>query len=185
MEWISDLFGFVRSLFPALVVLHENEVGARMRAEQEAEALEPGRYVYWPIVTSIETVTTAQQTLEIEPLTLMARATKDATDWTTVIAGCVVVFHVTDPLKFLVYTADADEAIGEIAGGALRKVIIDWPIDRLQNGRAEVDHKLAKELTAELEECGVSVVRVRLTNFSSARVINCVGAQPLLPAEDE
>ena len=178
MGWIGELFAWFADLFPRWLIVRATESGVKFQCGKHVRVLKPGIRWYWPAFTDIETETVVRQTLNLDAQTLMTE------DGKTVIASGVIVFHITDIIKFLVENFDADEAIAEVAGSALRKFVISKTVDEIQKGRAAMDNALTKETQKLLTDFGVEVEYARLVSFSTARVINFVGATPTLTTED-
>lgn len=171
--WLGDLFLWFSEFVPRWEIIRTTERGVKWVRGKKVKVLKPGIRWWWPVVTDIEIEEVVRQTLYIEPQTLMTD------DGEAVIASGVVVFRITDIQKYLVENYDAAEAIIEVAGAAMRKVIIGKTLEAIQKGRADIDNALSKETQKLLQAFGVEVEYMRLVSFSKARILNIVGTQLL------
>ena len=169
LGWIGELFSWFGSFVPRWLIVRSTEAGVKFRWGKHVHVLTPGIRWYWPAFTDVETETVVRQTLNLDAQTLMTADDK------TVVASGVIVFKITDIIKFLVDNFDADEAIAEVAGSALRKFVISKTVEEIQKGRADVDNSLTREAQKLLKDFGIEVEYARLVSFSTARVINLVG----------
>lgn len=130
----------------------------------------PGMVCWWPFWTSMLTCTTVRQVMEISAQTMTTA------DGKSVIIAGVVVYHITDPTKYLTENFEAEHNVDEAVAACLRSVVIDRTWDEIQaNNRNTTDRALTKEAGEMLDEFGITVERVRLTSFAQAKVINLIG----------
>ena len=180
LDAISNFLISFANLFPRILVVKANEKGVRFRRGKITKVIFPGVSWYWPLVTEIEIVPIVRQTLNLAAQTLMTK------DGKCVIAAGVIVYSITDVIKYIVDNYDAEESIAEIASAALRDVIVEKSLDDIQtNSRNTTDKALSKCCKDALAIFGVSVEYARLTDFATARIINLVGATPVLPSVSE
>lgn len=184
LGWIGEVIAWIGSWIPRPQTVQINEKGILFSAFRQPRRVEPvsrNKWVWYiPILTNIETVNTARQTLNIEAETLMTQDSK------TVIAAAVAVYKIIDIYKYLVENHDAEEALAEVASAAVRKAIIGKNLDQIQSGRADIDNILKRECEKLMGQFGIEIEYVRLTSFGPARVINIVGVQPFIqPAMEE
>jgi regulator of protease activity HflC (stomatin/prohibitin superfamily) len=182
-EWIGEALTWVADWLPRPRIVCLNEGGVQFWFGSRVRVVKPGWRLDWPAIATLEIIPVARQTLNLEPQTLMT------SDSHPVVAGGVVVYRVSDVQRFLVSNVDADDGIAEAARAALRDAITDATLAQIQesDGRKKIDRRLADGAQKLLESFGVSVEYVRLTDFSTAQVLNVVGAPsaPYIPSEDE
>ena len=60
-------------------------------------------------------------------------------------------------------------------------------MDEIQekDGRKKIDGQLTSYAQKPLKSFGIEIERMRLTDFSTAQIINYVGAMPILPQTPE
>lgn len=170
LEALSSFLTSLGKFIPRLHIVRKTERAVLFRRGRIAKVVEPGLVLYWPLVTDIVWASVVKQTIDLPNLTLMSKDNK------TVIASGLVVYEISDIYKYLVENYDCDKSISEIACAAIRDVIVDKTVDEIQgNNRNTIDTALSKNCREALKEYGIQVNRVRLTNFSVARVINILG----------
>jgi len=182
-EWIGDSLTWAADWLPRPRIVRLTEGGIQFWFGSRVRVVKPGWRLDWPALADLEIVPTARQTLNLEPQTLMTA------DNRPVVAGGVVVYRVSDVRCYLVDNVDAEEGIAEAARAALRDAITDETLDQIQetDGRKKINNRLAKAAQGLLTSFGVSVEYVRLTDFSTAQVLNVVGAPsaPYVPSQED
>ncbi len=135
------------------------------------------RIIWWlPCVSDLEIITVVRQVVDLEPQTLMTK------DGKPVVAGAVVVYTIEDVSRYLIENHDAERSVAEVAGAALRESIVVRPLAEIQeNERKKVDNALTRTAGDHLAEFGILVERMRLTDFSTAQIMNYVGVAPFAP----
>lgn len=175
-EAIGNFVSSFSNLFPRLILVRKTEEGIKFKRGSQVILLGPGLHFYLPLVTEIEILPVVRQTLNLNSQTLMTK------DGITVIASGVVVYCIDNIKAYLVENYDAEESIAEVASSAVRDVIVTRSLEEIQlNSRNKTDNALTKAASEALEIFGIKVEYLRLTDFAKAKVINIVGAQPMLP----
>jgi regulator of protease activity HflC (stomatin/prohibitin superfamily) len=165
--WFGDLMSWVTRWVPRLCICKRGHAGVRFRHGHDAKPIEPGLYVYWPIVTEVIEYPVARQTLN---LTMQRLVTEDGK---TVVVAAVVVYRVSDVLKALVDSWEVEATIADIALTTSVSVVVTNKYDYL---RKELNGKIAETLTTRcreaLEPYGIDVLFSAFTDFCPARVIS-------------
>lgn len=180
-SWIGELIDFLVSFLPTWVIIRKNEKAVKFPGGRGCKVLEPGVRWYWPAFTEVEgPIPVVRQVMNTSTLTLLTR------DGREVIAEGVAVYTIEDVESYLVDTHDADQAIEEMVSAAIRDVITSKDLSEIQaNSRKTTDNALTREARELVQDFGVEIEYVRLTNFSTAKALNCIGAAPMLDYEDE
>ena len=178
--WIAEIFKFLTSFFPHLIIVQKNEGGVKFVRGKHVKKLNPGLRFYWPLVTSQEVVPVMRQVLNLTPQTLLTKCN------TTVIASAVIIYRVSDVEAYLVENHDADEAIAEVAVAALRDAIVEETLESLQaNRRKVIDNRLTRQAVAALQPFGVEIEAVKLTSFAPAKTYSIIGGAATMPVPEE
>jgi len=133
--------------------------------------MEPGFRVWWPLLSEIEVIPVARQTLNTPTQALMS---KDAQQ---VVAGGVVVYSIYDIVKAIgERNYDVDETVNDISQAAIVDVVTAWDLhDLLENIGGKVEEDLTDTCRRQLRQYGVYVHRAALTDFSHSRTLNITG----------
>lgn len=133
--------------------------------------MEPGFRVWWPLLSEIEVIPVARQTLNTPTQALMS---KDAQQ---VVAGGVVVYSIYDIVKAIgERNYDVDETVNDISQAAIVDVVTAWDLhDLLENIGDQVELDLTDTCRKQLRQYGVYVHRAALTDFSQSRTLNITG----------
>ncbi len=182
LDTIGYLFEWVASLVPRLGICRATRAGVKYRNGKTVRLISPGLYVYWPVVTEIQTVQTNRQTLNLESQTLTTK------DNIAVTVSVVVVYKVVDVIKALVETDDIDDTIGDVALRAAVPAIKDRRFDAI---RAGLDKQVKTEITrscrSALHPYGLKVVDCSIIDFAETSVYRIIGgsAAPVIKADED
>jgi regulator of protease activity HflC (stomatin/prohibitin superfamily) len=173
---IFDIFGNLLNWFgsfvPRILIVRKSHKGIAFVHGNKVKILEPGLRVYWPLVTEVEIKNITRQTLHFATQTLTTKDKK------SIVCDGSIVYRVNDITKYVVDTADVNEAIVETCMAMMRKVIKSHTYEELLD--LMTDNKMDLLLTEEAEimvsEFGVKVVYVRLSDFSATKVLTLTGS---------
>lgn len=171
------LFGFlgqiieaILSFVPRLVVIRATHRGVKWKRGKHPIAVGPGLTVYWPLVSELDLVAVARQTLNLTTQHLVT------SDDVPVAIGGFVVYTIEDVVLAIgEKNYDVDDTIGDLAQAALVEEVTALSYAELLEGLAGgVDSELYKSMTQnlheQLSEYGVAVERAGLTDFAKCRV---------------
>jgi regulator of protease activity HflC (stomatin/prohibitin superfamily) len=134
-------------------------------------AMNPGLHVYWPLLTDIEIIVTARQTLA---LPIQVLTTKDQKK---VVVGTVVVYKIKDVIHAIGrMNWDVDTTINDITQAAVTSVIAKHSFQEIMDmiGDDKSESTLTDAVRKELRPFGVSVRRCKLVDFADCRVYKIV-----------
>lgn len=168
-ETIADILRSIGKLIPRLILIRKTEKGIKFMIGGRVREVKPGLVIYWPLITDLEIVAVVRQTLNLPYLTLMTK------DKVSVVASGVIVYSIIDTEKYLVENYDAEAAISEVGSASLRDVIVTKTLADIQeNNRNTTENALIREAKDAFASFGIEVEYVRLTDFSTARILNIV-----------
>jgi regulator of protease activity HflC (stomatin/prohibitin superfamily) len=132
----------------------------------------PGIHFYWPAITNLVTYPTARQADNLPSQTI---ATSDDR---TITISSMVVYEVSDIAKLLSSTYSAQSAIGDIALTAIHDVCCQLTWDQLKSEQRKgtLDTKLKHATQKALNDFGVRVLKVMLTDLAPARVYRLINS---------
>lgn len=172
-DWLNDIFDFLWSLLPQMELLTPTEGGVKFKPGGRIVLLRPGHlYWYWPITTSVVTLETRRQSVEVE----QTLTTKDGF---SVSVYTVVVYTVDDVEKALVETTDFDDTIEEMAQKGTVKAVMAREfvtiLESLVEG-TEMRNELTRGSRSALHPFGVKVEEAFISSFAETRVFSHNGA---------
>lgn len=169
-DWIGELVDWLVSLIPHLEICRANHAGVKFVKGKKPVIIKPGLFLYWPVVTEIELLPTARQTMNLESQTLTTKDDKIVT------ISAVVIYHIDDVVKAIVDTWDIEDTISDVALKANVEAITGRTFAQ---ARKELTGKVEKDITQmcrrELKPFGIKVVKATLTDFAETDVIRLVG----------
>lgn len=146
---------------PAMKMVEATDMGVKITGDK-VKLLQPGRHLWHQQLSSVYTANVMRQT---EPLADQLLTTKDGK---RVRVGGVLVYRITDALKWLIENEDSAEAVKQVVAHALREVIITTDFEDMQQARAKKRDELTRSAQEMLGMFGVRVEYLRLTTFAES-----------------
>ena len=184
-EVLGEFVNWLGTLLPRWALIRSTQ-GAVVFHRKGERIIRGPKIIWWlPCMSDLEIIPVKRQVIDLPPQTLMTKNVEAdeaagivAQKGVSVIAGAVVVYDVEDVGKYLVDNHDADQSLVEVAGAAVRDAIVCKTLDEIQetDGRKKIDGRLTSHAQETLKVFGVRIERMRLTDFSTAQIINYVGA---------
>lgn len=174
MDWLGHLAEWLARWVPRLTVVCDNQalllfVRGTSRVVQgriDKNGRRRGKLVlWWPIWSECWSYYTSEQIVSLTPQMLMTD------DGRSVAVQAIMAFRILDVMAFGQAVFEAEESIAEAAGEAVRRVVVSTPLDKLQSGRADIDHKLTAAAQKATERFGVEVTKLRITSLAPARIL--------------
>ena len=188
MESIFGLLGQILdgilSVIPRLVVVRATHHAVKWRNGKEPIPVKPGLTVYWPLVTEMEMLVVARQTLNLSTQVLMTRDKKQ------VVVGAFVVYKISDIVQAIgERNWDVESTVADITQAAIVEEITSRDLDDLLVGisggrESELNKALTHNCRGELRQFGVYINRAGLTDFSTCKVHKVLGADFSQPVNE-
>jgi regulator of protease activity HflC (stomatin/prohibitin superfamily) len=176
--WLGQIFDAILRFVPRILIVRATHGGVKWRYGSDVYPLMPGLHVYWPLVTELEVIVTARQTLALLKQVLMTKDNKK------VVVGIVVVYKIRDVVQAIGKTNwDVDTTINDITQAAVVSVIARHTLQELLDMvmTDALNDALTKATRRELRQFGVFVSRCKLTDFADCQVYKVVMDSQALP----
>lgn len=169
--WLGQIFEALLQFVPRRVIIRATEGAVKWSLWFEPKEMKPGIRFYWPLITDIEIVIIARQTINTRTQSLM---TKDGKE---VVAGGVVIYKINDVVQAIgKQNWSPEDTASDIVQAAIVEVVSQWTLDEmLENVSGKVEEELTAKCRKQLRQYGVYVNRAALTDFSTVRAINHSG----------
>jgi len=166
-SWLNQLIQAIFQFFPRIVVVRSTHGGVKWVRGKYVKLLTPGLHIYWPLVTDVEVIVTARQTLAIPDQVMATKDGKKA------VVKTLVVYKIPDPVRAIgKMNWDVDTTINDLTQSAVAKVIANHTYEEIMAGIR--DESLTKTLThatrRELRQFGVHISRCKLVDFADCKV---------------
>ncbi len=179
-SWLGDIFNWFGKLFPRILLIRKTHGGVAFRLGKYVKGLNPGIYVYWPIITEVVTYPTARQTTHLPTQCLMT------SDGHSIVVGGIVRYKISNIVAALGEAWDIDDIITDVSLGAISIVITQKSLQQAAQDIKGIGEALTEAVKDELYEFGVEVLGVRLANCSKCLVIKNIGGDAaFLPQEEK
>jgi len=174
--FLERLWESVTDWLPTLEVMPADHAGVRFRRGKVVKRIDPGLYVYWPKVTTIEEMPVKRQSMRLEHQTLTTA------DGETVVVGAVVIYDISDVRRALVETENVEDTISDAAQQAVTPAVVNRSFEDLQRDlTGGVAAELKKNAQLALDSYGVRVREAFVADFAKARLHRVLGdGVPLL-----
>lgn len=169
--WLGQIFEAILKFVPRITIVRATHGGVKWKHGNTIKPMQPGLHIYWPLVTEIEVIVTARQTLNLPTQVLPTK------DQRKVIIGAVVVYRIRDVVQAIGKSNwDVDTTINDIALAGVVSVIAKHTYQELLDLLAtdKLNDLLTHAIRKELRQFGVYVARAKLTDFSDCRVFKLV-----------
>lgn len=172
---LGEVVDAIFSVIPRRIIIRATHQGVKWRYGKIPIAVGPGIEWYWPLVTEMDLMVVARQTLNLPTQVLMTRDKKQ------VVVGAFIVYKISDIVQAIgERNWDVESTVADITQAAIVEEIMSRDLDDLLAGISEgKNSELNKALTAncktELRQFGVHVGRAGLTDFATCRVHKVLG----------
>lgn len=173
LSWIGDLIELFISFIPHLGLCRANHGGVKFIHGKKVTVIKPGLFWHWPIVTEIELIPVARQTMNLESQTLTT------SDDRIVTVSSVVIYRVEDVRKALVDSWDMEDTISDVALKSNVDAIVNRTFAKVKKElTGQVEKDIVRSCRKALKPYGIRVDSAFLTDFAETEVYRIVGALP-------
>jgi regulator of protease activity HflC (stomatin/prohibitin superfamily) len=169
--WLSQIFEAILKFILRVLIVRATHAGVKWRHGCDVKPLMPGLHVYWPLVTEIEIIVAARQTINLSSQVLTTKDNKK------VVVGTVVVYKIRDIVQAIgKINWDVDTTIHDITQAAVVSVIAKHTLQELLDmiPPDQLNDLLTIATRKELRQFGVFVSRCKLTDFADCKVFKLV-----------
>ena len=181
--WIGEIFSWIGSFIPSWEQIDRNEKAIKHKGwrKRRSVVLEPGVRWYWPAFSQIE----GPFKVVWQPLTTSTINVMDK-DEKPVGARGFAVYRISDVERYAVDNEDAPSQLDDLLCAAIREVVTSKTVAEIQaNGRNTTDNALLREVKDLTEDLGVEIKLVRLTTFTTTRVLSVLGDEAPQVVDEE
>ena len=180
-DLFAQILQAILSLVPRLIIVRATHRGIKWRRGHTAVEMAPGLHWYWPLVTEVELVVVARQTLNTPSQALLTSDQKQVT------VGGVVVYRINNAvLAYGEKNWDVDSTISDITQAAIVRIISKWPLEYLMKNLCDaVEKELTEECRKELRPFGLRVQRAAFTDFTTCKMIKLFMDSGGVPSQEE
>jgi hypothetical protein len=166
LAWIGQIASWIGQFFPRWHVVPTYQAGVKYVRGKKVVPFGPGIVFWWPVTTMVRDYPIARQSVNLPTQTLTT------SDDHVVAVGLILIYKVDD-IVALFNTWDSDEAIKDIAAGALHDVCSTKTYEELKD-QPTLKRELRQEMRKRLRPLGVRVLQVSLTDRAPAAVLKLI-----------
>ena len=169
-EWIGKLAETFINLFPHLKIIKVTQGGLKMRRGNELTVLGPGLHFWWPLITTLDVVTTVRDTMDLNGQTFTTKDNK------SILTSGMVMYSISDVEKLLTSAPDYQNTIVDICMTVITDVMLkyEWEQIRERVISGELGKELRKAAGDELRPFGVKVISLSLKDLAPVKVFKIV-----------
>lgn len=171
LEWISQIAEWVGRFIPRLVILDVRSAGVKFIRGGKVKVCPPGGlYVYWPLVTTLDTYPVVRQVDDLRTQTIVT------VDDKVISIGGMIVYEIHSIELLLTRVHSVERTINDITLTSIHDVCckMTWEELKQEQRRGTLDTKLKNAARSDLSEYGVLVQKVMLTDLAPCRVLKIV-----------
>lgn len=183
LGWLGELITWFACWIPTWVQIDKNELALKHKGFKNRIVVlqRPGIRWYWPAFSRLE----GPFKVVWQPLTTSTINVMD-NDQVPVAARGFAVWRITDLGKYAVQHEDAAGMLDDLICSAIRDVITSKSLADIQgNSRQTTNNALLREVKEMTDDLGIEIQIVRLTTFTTARMICVIGDEAPGLIEDE
>ncbi len=168
LDILNQILSTLLSFVPRLVIIRPTHRGIKFQRGKRVVELKPGLHWFWPLVSQVETLVTARQTVTLRPQSL------ETLDGHTLTVSGFVVFFVSDvTLAAGERNWDVDSTVDDVARSTIASVVKGHELSYLRS--SDLRHILTRECRKKLRPYGVGVKVCGLTDFCVCRTYRLIG----------
>lgn len=169
-EFLGQILDSItRVFFPRIEIIRTTHGGVKFKRGKHEVRLGPGVHIYWALVTEIEQYPVVRTTLNLPEQNVITG------DGENLGVSGIVVYRVKDVLTALTTAYDLEDVIRDIALAVIRDAIAQREYEWIIDGRTDIDTEITRRLREGLEEYGIHVVQVTLSDIAKMRVLGLWG----------
>lgn len=170
ITWIGQLIEAFGRLFPRLLLIRATHRAVKWKYGRKVSELKPGLRVYWPLVSEVDSIVVARQTLNLPVQVLMTHDKKQ------IVVGCLIVYRIKDVVLAIgERNYDVDATVRDVTQAAIVEVCSNSTLDDLLEGVAgDVEKALTMTTRKRLRQFGVFIHRVAITDFSTCKTFKLI-----------
>lgn len=178
-DWLGEIVRAIFNIIPRFMIVKTTHAGVAWIRGSKIKEIKPGFRFWWPLWTDYMLYPTVRQTMNLPQQTL---TTKDGIE---VQVNIIVVYRISDIVDALTKQYDLEETIRDLCLASSKEIIMGSTYDEILSTYTFVDQKLTNEALENLDEFGVDVWRVRITDFARTKVytISGMGQKSIIPGE--
>jgi len=155
---------------PRLGLCRATHGGVKFIRGAKVKRIYPGLYFWWPLITEVEVIPTARQSINLPPQTLVTK------DGKSILISVVYTVEITDPVKAIGRSWDTTDTMTDLGTSAAIQVVTRRTFAELKENLAgDVCDELAVEAQKLLKPYGVKIMQGRLSDFAECRVFRLIG----------
>lgn len=176
MTWLTNLIDRLLSIFPRLVLIAPDELGVRytprLMGDVNITPLDPGWWIYWPLIQNIETIRCKTQIVDLRSQSVWTADRQDMT-----ISGAIR-YRVRSAQKALCEVYDYDQNVQAAALGIIQQYVRGHELENLDTQQIEAE--VLKGVREASTGWGLYIEKVYITDIGRTQNIRLLLNKPIL-----
>lgn len=176
MGWLTRFLDRILSIFPRLVLIAPDELGVRytprLTGGMVITSLDPGIWVYWPLIQNIETIRCKTQIVDLRSQSVWTADRQDMT-----ISGAIR-YRVRSAQKALCEVYDYDQNVQAAALGIIQQYVREHELENLDTQQIEAE--VLKGVREASAGWGLYIEKVYITDIGRTSNVRLLTNEPIL-----
>lgn len=163
MQWLTDLINRLLCIFPRIVLVHPDEMGLRISLGYCYKALEPGWYIYLPLLQFISKLPITPQVVDLKSQSLTTQ------DGKGIIISGAIEYSIRDITKAVLRVCNLDKSLPTLCLGKVAEYVETH--DFIDCKSSAIKKELRREIREHVGDWGIQVHHIFLTDNITARSV--------------
>jgi len=177
-DWISNLLKCVRDVFPRTFIVCPDEGGVRITLGKRVKTLQPGWFIYWPVIQSCRSINIVPQVVDLRPQSTLT------SDLQNIAISGGIKYRVNDAKKALLDVEDYDKSVETLALGIICEYATEHTLSALLDF-SEFRKIITAGVRGEADGFGLKIMQVYITDIGKTKNIRIMGSGDVYDDEEE
>ena len=175
MQWLTDLINKLFCFIPRIVLILPNEMGVRVTLGSRYRALNPGWYLYFPLLQVVEQLIVTPQVVDLKSQSLTTQ------DGKGIIISGAIEYSIKDIVRAILHVCNLDKSMLTLCLGKIAEYVETHDFSQCKS--SDIKEQLRREIREHVTNWGIKVHHIFLTDNIAARSLRLFIDLPPLQVE--
>ncbi len=171
MNWLSSLINKLFCWLPRIIMIPPDEAGVIVTLGRKVRVVLTGWYILWPIIQECTFMCVTPQVIDLRAQSIITPDGRNVT-----VSGAIE-YEIRDIRKAILNVQDLDRSLQNYALGVIAEAVAIRTGDT--EGFVEFSKRVRKTIREHVNDWGIKINHVYITDYVVCRVIRLIGSNPL------